>query len=277
MSVGGESDAMAGAGYVVSEAQLEIAQQLLDLDTQQFDLKLLIAEQGYASMEQQLELIDLKWQEAEAIGTVTQAEADLSAQREKAMAVAADKAQKDREWGAVMQSGMSMVTQATGQLGAGLMKMALTGEGSFKQLAQATLQGLAIQSAGKAVFELAEGFAALALAAIGHPTAGASAGLHFKSAAMFGVMAAGFGGMSAAAGQPGGEGGGGAAGGGAEDSAGFGDTRRATRDTQQEALPRVNITLSGVIGDQDAVARHIFDYVTDALRDSGGRSGSMRG
>ncbi len=69
----------------------------------------------------------------------------------------------------------------------------LTGEAgaeAFKQLAASVISSLVVQAGVKAIFELAEGFANLAKAAMGHPTAGAAAAANFKSAAMYGAVAA---------------------------------------------------------------------------------------
>ncbi len=62
---------------------------------------------------------------------------------------------------------------------------------SVRQVAAQILASIAQMAAIEAVWNLAQGFAKLAMAAMGHPTAGLSAGMHFKSAAMFGVIAIG--------------------------------------------------------------------------------------
>lgn len=72
--------------------------------------------------------------------------------------------------------------------------------GSFAKMARGVIAGVASQAAVKAVFELAEGFAALARAVFGDPKAGAEAALHFKSAAVYGSVAAIAGGIARAAG-----------------------------------------------------------------------------
>lgn len=60
---------------------------------------------------------------------------------------------------------------------------------SVRQVTAQILAGIAQQAAVKAIFELAEGFAMLALAIFGHPTAGPSATAHFTAAAIYGSMA----------------------------------------------------------------------------------------
>lgn len=268
-----------GAIRQVIEDEIAAKERLKAIDEEMFQLRLTIAEQGGPRLEQEQMLNDLLWEQAALADGVIDAEERLEQTRMRAMATAVQKGQQDVARMAAVQQSMGMMTQAAGQLGAGLMKMALTGEGSFKQMAQAALQGLAVQSAGKAIFELAEGFAALALAAMGHPTAGASAAMHFKSAAMFGVMAAAFGGMSAAAGQPS-EGGGGDSGGASSSDTltDQGSARRAATEEPQ-AGPRVQVNISGAgfIGEPDTLARHLEGYLSDSIRDSGGRSGSYRG
>jgi hypothetical protein len=72
---------------------------------------------------------------------------------------------------------------------------------AFKQLAVGAIAGIAAQSLVKAIFETAEGFAALAR----HDPA--SAALHFKSAATYGIVGAAAGGIAAALGGGGNTGG----------------------------------------------------------------------
>lgn len=60
---------------------------------------------------------------------------------------------------------------------------------SVQQVTAQILAGIAQQAAVKAVFELAEGFAMLALAFFGHPGAGPSATQHFIAAGIYGSIA----------------------------------------------------------------------------------------
>lgn len=60
---------------------------------------------------------------------------------------------------------------------------------SVRKVTAQILAGVAQQAAVKAVFELAEGFAALALAFFGLPNAGPSAAAHFTAAAIYGGIA----------------------------------------------------------------------------------------
>lgn len=110
------------------------------------------------------------------------------------------------------------VNMLTG-LGRGLSMAAaaslLTGK-SFKQAANDLLKSLAVQAAGEAIWQTAQGLGALALAAFGNPAAAASAAAHFKSAAVFTGLAVAFGGGAMATG------GLGAGGGGASASRGSG-------------------------------------------------------
>ena len=80
------------------------------------------------------------------------------------------------------------MAQGMGQL---IEQFAMTGQigaQAFRQLATSVVAGLAKQAAVKAIYELAEGFAALALAAFGVPNAAAAAAGHFKAAALFGAV-----------------------------------------------------------------------------------------
>lgn len=61
---------------------------------------------------------------------------------------------------------------------------------SIRKVTAQILAQVAAQAAVKAVFELAEGFAALALAFFGVPNAGPSASAHFTAAAIYGSIAA---------------------------------------------------------------------------------------
>lgn len=61
--------------------------------------------------------------------------------------------------------------------------------GSFRKFAAEMLATIAQMAAVQAVWNLAEGFAKLALAFFGHPTAGASATQHFIAAAVYGSVA----------------------------------------------------------------------------------------
>jgi tape measure domain-containing protein len=60
---------------------------------------------------------------------------------------------------------------------------------SVRKVTAQILAGVAQQAAVKAIFELAEGFAALALAFFGVPNAGPSASAHFTAAAIYGGIA----------------------------------------------------------------------------------------
>ena len=83
----------------------------------------------------------------------------------------------------------------------------LTGK-SFKRAANDLLKSLAVQAAGEAIWQTAQGIGATALAAFGNPAAAASAAAHFKSAAVFAGLAVAFGGGAMATGGMGSSGGG---------------------------------------------------------------------
>lgn len=93
----------------------------------------------------------------------------------------------------------SILSGAMSQVSSGLQTMiqnfiltGQTGPAALKKLAAGALASLASQSIVKAIFETAEGFAALAR------YDGASAALHFKAAAIYGVVGAVAGGVAAA-------------------------------------------------------------------------------
>lgn len=60
---------------------------------------------------------------------------------------------------------------------------------SIRKVTAEVLASVAQMAATKAIFELAEGFAVLALAFFGIPNAGPSAAAHFKAAALYGIVA----------------------------------------------------------------------------------------
>ena len=78
------------------------------------------------------------------------------------------------------------LAQAVGQA---VEAWVLYGKIDIRKVTAQILAGVAAQAAVKAVFELAEGFAALALAFFGLPNAGESASAHFAAAAIYGSIA----------------------------------------------------------------------------------------
>jgi hypothetical protein len=88
----------------------------------------------------------------------------------------------------IMVSAFSAIGQAVGDAAQAFVLYGNSGT-SVKKFAAQVIAGVASMAAVKAVFELAEGFAALARAIFGDPKAGAEAALHFKSAAIYGVVA----------------------------------------------------------------------------------------
>lgn len=89
------------------------------------------------------------------------------------------------------EDGKGMLTGLGKGLSTAAAASLLTGK-SFKHAANELLKSLAVQAAGQAIWETALGVGSLAMAAMGNPTAGASAALHFKAAGMFGALAAAF-------------------------------------------------------------------------------------
>jgi hypothetical protein len=114
---------------------------------------------------------------------------------------------------------------------------------SVRQVTAQILASVAQQAAVKAVFELAEGFAALALAFFGVPNAGPSAQAHFTAAAVYGGIA----GVAAVAGRA--VAGGSFAQGGAASGGGGGSSRGGGGSSQNPAPI--------VLGSQRQVVEHI--------------------
>lgn len=88
----------------------------------------------------------------------------------------------------------SMLLDAFGSMAQGMGQLVETfamtgtiGAQAFQKLAQSVVAGLAKQAALKAIYELAEGFAALAMAVV-DPRMAAKAAGHFKAAAVFGLV-----------------------------------------------------------------------------------------
>ena len=88
----------------------------------------------------------------------------------------------------VLTSAFSGLGQAIGEVVSAWVLYGSAGQ-SVRQVTAQILAGIAQQAAVKAVFELAEGFAALALAFFGMPNAGPSATAHFTAAAIYGGIA----------------------------------------------------------------------------------------
>lgn len=111
----------------------------------------------------------------------------------------------------ILTSAFSQVSSGLGTMIQNMILTGQTGPAAFKKLAAGAIAGVAAQSLVKAIFETAEGFAALAR------FDGAAAALHFKAAATYAVVGAIAGGVAAGI-----SGGGGAAGGGGGGAGGDG-------------------------------------------------------
>jgi hypothetical protein len=91
-------------------------------------------------------------------------------------------------FGTIMKNVFSGVAQAVGNTVRSFVLLGTAGT-SFRKFAAEVIAGVAEMAAVKAIFELAEGFANLAKALLGSPTAGAAAVLNFKAAAQYGIVA----------------------------------------------------------------------------------------
>lgn len=87
-----------------------------------------------------------------------------------------------------MTLGFAELGQAVGQAAAAWVLYGDSGT-SVRKVTAEVLASIAQMAATKAIYHLAEGFAALALAFFGIPNAGLSASAHFKAAAIFGTVA----------------------------------------------------------------------------------------
>jgi hypothetical protein len=88
----------------------------------------------------------------------------------------------------IMVSAFSAIGQAVGDAAQSFVLYGNSGT-SIKKFSAQVIAGVAAMAATKAIFELAEGFAALARGIFGDPKAFAEAALHFKSAAIYGAVA----------------------------------------------------------------------------------------
>lgn len=87
-----------------------------------------------------------------------------------------------------LQSAFEGLGQAVGEVIQAYVLYGSAGQ-SVRQVTAQILAGIAQQAAIKAIFELAEGFAALAMSFFGIPNAGPSATAHFAAAAIYGSIA----------------------------------------------------------------------------------------
>ncbi len=259
----GQEQADAEARMAVLGQEFSQKQELALLDQERFDLQLMIAEQGVATLEQDLQLIDLKWQEAAALGQVAQAEAQVLAAREKSLATAHRQAQAFNQQKAMM----AMSTQAAGQLAQGLMQMAITGEGSVKKLVAATLSGIATEAAAKALMATAEFFFTK------DPS--------MLTAAKFYGLTAVAAGAGAAALSGGGGGGGGASDASEARSSGGGRSQALLGPAAEPAAqlqPATHVTITGPVigGTRDALARGVMESIERAQAAAGYRQSTPR-
>lgn len=90
--------------------------------------------------------------------------------------------------GDMITQSLNSMAQAAGNAVAAFVKFGSAG-GSFRKFAAEIIAEIARMATVQAVWNLAEGFAKLALAFFGHPTAGLSATQHFTAAAVYGGIA----------------------------------------------------------------------------------------
>lgn len=165
-----------------------------------------------------------------------------------------------------MSEAFSGLGQAVGQAVASFVLYGTVGK-SVRQVTAEVLAGIAQMAATKAIFHLAEGFAALAMAFFGIPNAGPSAAMHFKAAAMFGIVA----GIAAVAGRAaagnsfqssssgGGSGGGGSS---SRDGRASSDPKARDFDRQNFATPQpVDVRISFAEGFDDVLEARILKNV----------------
>ncbi|HEX7313303.1 MAG TPA: hypothetical protein VF297_05255 [Pyrinomonadaceae bacterium] len=103
--------------------------------------------------------------------------------------ILADLSAQAGNFGTIITSVFEAVGQAVGSAVKSFVLLGTAGGGARKWAAE-VIAAVAQMAAVKSVFELAEGFAALARAFFGDPKAGAEAGAHFHAAAIYGSVAA---------------------------------------------------------------------------------------
>lgn len=92
-------------------------------------------------------------------------------------------------FGSIAGGAFKTFAEGLGQVVQAFVLTGETGPAALRKLTAAVLAQVAAQAAVKALYELAEGFANLALAAWGVPNAGTAAVAHFKAAALYGAVA----------------------------------------------------------------------------------------
>lgn len=132
---------------------------------------------------------------------------------------------------------------------------------SVRKVTAEILAGVARQAAVQAVFQLAEGFAKLAMAFFGVPNAGPSAAAHFKAAAIYGVVA----GVAAVAGRgvAGNAFSNATGGGGGEGSAGHGQLNPLTFPRNQPQTQRIIIEVKDSEFGR-AITAHVVKDINEA-------------
>lgn len=172
-------------------------------------------------------------------------------------------------------AGLTAMTEAFAGLGQAVGQVVQsfvlygTAGASVRQVTAQILAGVAQQAAVKAVFELAEGFAALAMSFFGIPNAGPSAAAHFTAAAIYGSIAA----VAAVAGrvvagdsfskQAAGGSSGGTSGGGGSQGSSSGDRKPSVKDFNRRNLntPPLRVEFSFKDNFDDVVEARILKRV----------------
>lgn len=126
----------------------------------------------------------------------------------------------------ILSSALSSVSSGLQTMLTNMILTGQTGPAAFKKLAAGAIAGIAAQSLVKAIFETAEGFAALAR------FDGAAAALHFKAAGIYALVGAAAGGIAAAIGGGGGAGAGAGGGAGSQSANQFQPPQRDLRASE---------------------------------------------
>lgn len=100
----------------------------------------------------------------------------------------AELAQRSAETGSLLQTTFGAITDALTEMATAFVLTGQTGPAAFRQLAAGVILAVAKMAATKAIFELAEGFAALARGFFGDPRGFVEAGHHFTAAAIYGTI-----------------------------------------------------------------------------------------
>ena len=263
-----ESGADAEAIDVTTDISPEVQQMRREADAVEAEIHALQMERIAQRIEAGATLVEALKAENDQLERKGQALINMSAAEEKALKTM----EKSAAMLKVKRDIMGMLKDAMRSVVSGFIEMAITGQGSIKQLLGATLKALAVEAGTKAIMALAEGLFLLAK----HDPGAAAA---FTAAKMYGLVAVAAGAGAAALG-------GGASEGGAEGGPSGGATARdrdneplAERAAPEPRGPGITIVLSGNVTSAGGAAELMRMLQAEADRigaEAGGRPATVR-